>query len=63
MSTTGRDPVDGWVYLRDPAIIKGGGPERVSTEDPPEGWTPPPFLGFSAPTEGPEPKLWDGDGA
>jgi len=45
---TGRDAVDGWVYLSEPSIIKGGGPERTATEDPPEDWEPPRFLGFSA---------------
>lgn len=49
---------------RDPAIIKGGGPERVATEEPPKDWKPAPLLGFGAvvATEA-EPLTWDGDGA
>lgn len=43
---TGRDAVDGWVYLSEPTLVKGGGPERVATEEPPKEWVAPPLLGF-----------------
>lgn len=32
----------------EPAIVNGGGPERVVDERPPKNWTPLPFLGFGA---------------
>lgn len=30
----------------DPAVVLSGGPDRVSEEEPPEGWVPPRFRGF-----------------
>ena len=59
----GRDAVDGYVWLRDPSINKGGGPERVSTEEPPSDWAPAPLLGFAAPRPPAEPDVWEGDQA
>lgn len=59
--TIGRDAVDGYVWLGAPAIVRGGGPERVTTEDPPDDWTPPAPVGFTAPVVEREPLLWDGD--
>lgn len=58
----GRDAAEGYVWLYDPSLIKGGGPERVVYDDPaPDDWTPPPFLGFTRRNPGAEPLLWDGD--
>ena len=52
-----------WEYGT-PTISKGGGPERVVTDDPaPADWKPPPFLGFARPKPPPDPLTWDGDGA
>lgn len=50
-------------WLDEPQIVKGGGPERVATEEPPDDWTPTPLLGFAAPVVEREPLTWDGDGA
>lgn len=41
-----------------------GGPDRVVRDEPaPEGWRPPPFLGFAAAIQEIEPKVWEGDQA
>lgn len=61
MRTTGRDPVDGWIYLDTPVLRDGRGPERVATEAPPDDWQPRPFIGFTMPAVESEPLLWEGD--
>jgi hypothetical protein len=63
----GRDPVAGSVWLPTPALSKGGGPERVTSEEPPEDWQPQPFLGFTGThavdQSSSDPAVWDGDQA
>lgn len=58
-----RDAVTGSKWVAEPSLSKGGGPERVATEDPPADWAPAPFLGFAPPRPLVEPELWDGDQA
>lgn len=53
---------------RSVSIQRTGGPERVTEEVPPEGWTPPAPVGFAPPrvdgkTVQTDPLLWEGDGA
>jgi hypothetical protein len=43
------------------AIRDGRGPERVSVETPPPGWTPPKPAGFVPPKREVDPEVWNGD--
>ena len=44
---------------------KGGGPERVAVETPPDDWTPPAPIGFAPPAQTTrrdvDPLRWEGD--
>lgn len=58
----GRDAVDGYVWLYGPSLVKGGGPERVVSDEPDPDFKPRP-VGFTAPLVEAEPDLWEGDQA
>ena len=51
----GRDPTEGTIWLWEPHVVTGSGPQRVATENPPDDWTPPPLLGFTTPPPPPDP--------
>lgn len=44
-------------------VTDSGGPSRVATEQPPEGWEPKPLLGFAPKRVERDPLTWDGDNA
>lgn len=53
-------PEDRWERGH-PDVIPSGGPERVTDEPPPPGWTQRRFLGFTRRIH--EPLVWEGDNA